>query len=122
MVGGYLFYTDGTSSKITAEGSTTSITVANSKTVTAGASYAITYRGLSVSSTAAVTLQNTSDSTTAFSVQNAAGTSILTVDTTNSRLTVKDVVINGTLTLNGHLITGTRPSQVRRRQPGKGRR
>ena len=50
--------------------------------------------------------QNNSNSTTAFQIQNIAGTSLLTVDTTNAKITVTTLVVSTSLTLNGHFITG----------------
>jgi fibronectin-binding autotransporter adhesin len=45
---------------------------------------------LTVGNTGATTLKNTADSTTAFQIQNAAGTSIVNVDTTNQQLIVRN--------------------------------
>jgi hypothetical protein len=54
------------------------------------------------------TIQTTTNSSTAFQVQNASGTSILTADTTNSRI---DIGTNGTAT--GQLyVSGTVPTYV----------
>lgn len=50
--------------------------------------------------------QNTADSTTAFQIQNAAGTPLLTADTTNMKITVTALVVTGDLTVNGHVVTG----------------
>ena len=51
--------------------------------------------------------KNSSDSTTAFQVQNAAGTNILTVDTTNTRL-IAGTTSNGViLSSNGIVLAGT---------------
>ena len=53
-----------------------------------------------------VLFANKSNSTSAFQVQDASGAVILAIDTTTKKLTVKDTVINGVLTVNGHVITG----------------
>jgi hypothetical protein len=57
-----------------------------------------------------VILKNKVNSTTAFQIQNAAGTSFVTADSTNSKLTVTNLVVGGaagnTLTVNAHIITG----------------
>ncbi|HVU59462.1 MAG TPA: hypothetical protein VHC98_01335 [Candidatus Saccharimonadales bacterium] len=57
---------------------------------------------LDVSGTARVR----TDSAVAFQVQNAAGTPLLVADTTTMVLTVKSLVVSGTLTVDGHIITG----------------
>lgn len=49
--------------------------------------------------------RNISDSTTAFTIQNTVGTALLTADTTNMKLTVKALVVEGSLTVGGHVIS-----------------
>jgi hypothetical protein len=49
--------------------------------------------------------RNAADSTTAFQIQNAAGTPLLIANTTSMVLTVSALAVTGTLTLNGHIIT-----------------
>lgn len=46
------------------------------------------------------------NSTTAFQIQNASGTPLLTADTTNMTISVQALAVTGNLTVNGHLITG----------------
>lgn len=52
------------------------------------------------------TVASPTDNTAAFQVQNAAGTAILSVDTQNGVIAVVDTVVSGTLTINGHVVTG----------------
>ncbi|HXH26439.1 MAG TPA: hypothetical protein VNG90_00925, partial [Candidatus Acidoferrum sp.] len=47
-----------------------------------------------------------SDSTTAFQIQNSQGASLLTADTTNMAIKVKALQVIGTLTVDGHIVTG----------------
>ena len=54
----------------------------------------------------ALTLKNTVDSTTAFQVQNSAGTPLFTADTSNMTVTVQSLVVSANLTVNGHIIGG----------------
>jgi hypothetical protein len=49
---------------------------------------------------------SSSNSTTAFQIQNSSGTALLTADTTNMKLTVQALVVNLSLTVNGHIISG----------------
>ncbi|MDL2342517.1 MAG: hypothetical protein QFB87_05590, partial [Patescibacteria group bacterium] len=115
MVGGKIYFTNSvgtyTSDTITAVGSNTTLTTAGSNTITAGATYVIAYAGLNISSTGALSLQNTADSTTAFQLQNAAGTSNLIVaDTTNTKIGIGVVPITGggILQVSGNLsVTGS---------------
>lgn len=51
-------------------------------------------------------IQTSTNSTTAFQVQNASGTAILVADTTSMKVTVNALVVSTTLTVNGHIITG----------------
>ncbi len=60
---------------------------------------------VSVGATGATTLKNSTDSTVAFQVQNAATTPVLTVDTANSQLSVRG--INSNATLGSELNTNT---------------
>lgn len=50
--------------------------------------------------------KNISDSTTAFQIQTSAGTAFFTADSTNSKVTVTNLVITASLTVNGHIISG----------------
>lgn len=59
---------------------------------------------LDVAGTARV--QTTTNSTTAFQIQNASGTTLLTADATNMKVTVSALTITGNITINGHVITG----------------
>jgi hypothetical protein len=52
----------------------------------------------------AALFQNAVDSTVAFQIQNAAGDPLFTADTTTDTLTVTQLVIDGTLTVNGSVI------------------
>ncbi len=69
---------------------------------------------LSIDNNGATTFKNVNNSTTAFRIQNAAGTSsILTVDTTNSVVTITSLVSTGNITVGGHIITaGTAPAST----------
>jgi len=49
---------------------------------------------------------SSTDSTTAFQIQNAAGTPLLVADTTNMKITVQNLVVTADLTVNGHIISG----------------
>ena len=49
---------------------------------------------------------NTSNSTTAFQIQNSAGTPLLTADTAGMTITVKSLIVSANLTVNGHIISG----------------
>lgn len=51
-------------------------------------------------------VRTAANSTTAFQVQNAANTPLLTADTTNMQITVQALAVTGNLTVNGHIITG----------------
>ncbi|TAK89163.1 hypothetical protein EPO04_03630 [Patescibacteria group bacterium] len=53
-----------------------------------------------------VQIKTASDSTTAFQVQNASGTALLTADTSGMTITVQALTVTANLTVNGHLITG----------------
>jgi hypothetical protein len=87
MVGGTIYYSDGTNGTIKTYTSATSLTATTPKTVSAGGTYTIVYGGFNVTSTGTAYLQPTTDSTTAFQIQNAAGTSnLLVADTTDSRI------------------------------------
>ena len=46
------------------------------------------------------------NSTTAFQVQNASSSNVLTVNTTNMVVTVSALIVSGSITVNGHVITG----------------
>lgn len=93
MVGGTIIYSDGSTATITAFTSTTSMTVSVSKYIQTATGYTIVYPGgFNISNTGVVTSRNLNNSTTAFQVQNAAGTSVLNVDTTNGNLLINGVV------------------------------
>ena len=69
---------------------------------------------LSLSGTGALYVKNTTNSTTAFQLQNVAGTNVLTADTTNSRVGINlgtFVTPSNTLTING-LTTADSLAQV----------
>ncbi|HEY4160938.1 MAG TPA: hypothetical protein VGM08_02655 [Candidatus Saccharimonadales bacterium] len=55
----------------------------------------------SLTQTGAAAFQNSTDSTSAFQVQNASGVSMLAVDTTDSTVTIGDATAGGQLTNNG---------------------
>lgn len=56
-------------------------------------------------------IQTDMNSTTAFQIQNASGTALLTADTTNMQITISALVISTTLTVGGHIVTsGTAPT------------
>ena len=60
-----------------------------------------------IGSTGQTTFKNSTNSTTAFRIQNAnASTTVFNVDTQNATVTVSSLTVSGTLTVNGHLITG----------------
>ncbi len=68
-------------------------------------------RLFSLTDSGSLTLQNSTDTTTAFQIQNAAGVNLLTVDTANTKITMgTDLILaaNKSLTVNGGA-TGTRP-------------
>jgi hypothetical protein len=50
--------------------------------------------------------KNSSNSTTAFQIQDSSGASLLTADTTTDTITVQALVVTTNLTVNGHVITG----------------
>lgn len=54
----------------------------------------------------ATAIKPPADSTTAFEVQNASGTPLLTADTTDMVLTVQALAVSATLTINGHIVSG----------------
>jgi hypothetical protein len=93
MVGDILVFANGASETIMGFTSTTSLTGSASLTETAQA-YTLNYPGLQVTSTGNTTVggnatfQNATNSTTAFQVQNASGSSVLSVDTQNTILTL----------------------------------
>jgi hypothetical protein len=61
---------------------------------------------LTVSATGKLVSKNTADSTSSFEIQKADATPLLTVDTTNSKLIIAKLDVSGTLTVNGHIISG----------------
>ncbi len=55
--------------------------------------------------------KNLADSTTAFDVQNAGGTSLFTADTTNMKIVIAKLDVTGLLTVGGHIASsGTAPT------------
>jgi len=106
MVGGTIYYNDGTSATITAFTSSTALTASLSKCVAAGTAFTIVYGGFNVNPAGTTYLQPTTDSTSAFQIQNSAGTALFTADTTNMKVTIQSLVVNVSLTVNGHVITG----------------
>jgi trimeric autotransporter adhesin len=90
MNGGTIYYNDGTFGTISGiTGSTpTTLTSSLSKTIGSAASYTIVYGGFNVNPAGTTSLQPTTDSTTAFQIQTAAGANVLVADTTNDKLGV----------------------------------
>ncbi|MEK7625725.1 MAG: hypothetical protein AAB423_00005, partial [Patescibacteria group bacterium] len=87
MVGMEFIFADGTKRTITAFGSTTSLTVGTSGTV-GSQNYRIHNPAFYVTNTGSVSTRSSTNSTTAFQVQNAAGSSLLNIDTTNNKITI----------------------------------
>ena len=88
MAGGTLYYTDGTPTSIVSVnvGAQTMV-VGASKTISSGQAFTIVYGGFNVNPAGTTYLQPTSDSATAFEIQNAANsTTVFDVDTTNGRV------------------------------------
>ena len=106
MSGGTIYYPDGTSSVVTYV-SATSLTSSVSKTVAAGSAYTLVYGGLTVKSGGSTFVQPTSNTTTAFQIQNATGTTLLVADTTNRRVGVGIAAPTATL----HVV-GVTPASV----------
>jgi len=92
MVGGTIYFRDsgGTyrSEYIVSVSGATTLTIGTARTVSASTSYVIVWGGIRTSNTGAQILQNTVDSTSAFSIQNASNTKLLNADTTNMRITI----------------------------------
>ncbi len=88
VVGEQFIFSTGQTATITARASNTSLTASVSQSVSSnpGIAYRIHHVGFQVKSDGTAYLQQTS--TTAFQVQNAAGTAILAADTTNSKVSV----------------------------------
>ena len=64
-----------------------------------------------LSQSGSAVFKNGVDSTTAFSIQNSSGSSLLTADTIGMKLTVQELVVSANLTVNGHIITaGSTPT------------
>ncbi len=61
---------------------------------------------VSIDGNGATTFQNSSDSATAFVVQNTGNTPLLTADTTHMIVTVTALTVSADLTVDGHVITG----------------
>jgi len=86
-VGEELIWADGSTETITAFTSSTVVTGSSTTITEASSNFRTHHIGLQVTNTGDVYAQNTS--TTAFSVQNAVGTSILNIDTSTSSSTLK---------------------------------
>jgi fibronectin-binding autotransporter adhesin len=82
MNGGTIYYSDGTTATVTYVNATT-LTSSVSKTVSAGSTYNIVYGGFNVTSTGTAYLQPSTNSTTAFEVNNAADSVLFDADTSN---------------------------------------
>jgi hypothetical protein len=105
MVGGTLYYNDGSTATINSVnvGAQTMV-VSASKTISSAASYTIVYGGFNVNPAGTTYLQPTTDSTTAFKIQNAANTTTLfDADTTDGTIGIGQVA-NSSYTLG---VTGT---------------
>jgi fibronectin-binding autotransporter adhesin len=89
MNGGTIYYSDGTSGTVTYN-SATSLTSSVSKSI-ATLPYTLVYGGFNVTTGGNVSLQSSTNSSTAFQIQNSAGTSLFSVDTTSNQ----SVTING---------------------------
>ncbi|MEK9196382.1 MAG: hypothetical protein AAB914_03360, partial [Patescibacteria group bacterium] len=87
MVGMEFIFADGTKRTITAFGSTTSLTVGTSGTVSSQA-YRIHNPAFYVSDTGSSLHRTSTNSTTAFQIQNASSASLFTVDTSNNVITI----------------------------------
>jgi hypothetical protein len=108
MVGGTLYYNNGTTGTITAVSSSTSLTSSNATGGWSGATYIIVYGGFNITGSATVYLQPTSDSTTAFKIQNAANTTtVLDADTVNGRIGIDTAAPGYALDVNGNINTNT---------------
>jgi hypothetical protein len=103
MTGGTIYYSDGTTAIVTYV-SATSLTSSVSKCVAASSTYNIVAGGFNVSSTGTAFLQPTIDSTSAFQIQSAGGTSQLNVDTVNQNVTLG---VNTALYVTGMRINDT---------------
>ncbi len=102
MVGDEFIFADGTKYTITGFISTTQLTVATSTTKGGSNHYRIHNPAFSVSSTGQTSVRTSTNSTTAFQVQNAAGSTVLAADTSggqvllgNSGLAGKLAIYNG---------------------------
>jgi fibronectin-binding autotransporter adhesin len=89
MVGGTIYYADGTIGTITGYTSATQLTTAVSKAISTSATYTIVYGGFNVTSTGAALLQPSTDGTV-LQVDNASGSSLLTVNSSTSNITVSN--------------------------------
>ncbi len=88
MVGGTIYYSDGSTGTITAVSSGTSLTSSNTTGGWSSATYNIVWGGFNVSNSDTVLLQPTSNSNKAFQVQNNLGTTLLNVDTSGNTLSL----------------------------------
>ncbi|MEK7594896.1 MAG: carbohydrate binding domain-containing protein, partial [Patescibacteria group bacterium] len=106
MVGMEFIFADGTKRTITAFGSTTSLTAGTSGTVSSQA-YRIHNPAFYVSSTGTAALRSSTNSTTAFQIQNAAGTTLLNANTTGQEISITSAVlkINGIAAPTGATLT-----------------
>jgi hypothetical protein len=87
MVGMEFVFADGTKRTITGFGSTTSLTVGTSGTVSSQ-DYRIHNRAFYVTNNGNAAIRSSTNSTTAFQLQDASGTSLLTADTTNKTIKI----------------------------------
>lgn len=72
-------------------------------------------------STGSVYFKPSSDTASAFEIQTASGTALLTADTTTSTITITNLIVSGTITIGGHIVTtNTSGSTVATAQAGAG--
>jgi hypothetical protein len=84
MVGGTVYFSNGSSDTITGFTDTTHITTSTTHSFAASSTYTIVYGGLNATATGTASLQPASDSSGVFSVKNATGTTVFNVDTTST--------------------------------------
>jgi hypothetical protein len=103
MNGGTIYYSDGTTGTVTYV-SATSLTSSVSKTVAAGSTYTIVYGGFNVISNGTEYLQPATNSTTAFQIQNASGSKLFQVDSTDTAIGIAGASTTAGYALN---VTGS---------------
>jgi hypothetical protein len=95
-------------------GANTALTVTNSTSTGAIAIFSDdTTAVLTIANEGSIVARNKTNSTTAFLIQDSAGTTnLFTADTTNNKIIVTNLDVTGTLTVNGHIVTtgGTAPT------------